>query len=462
MTSRTTRGSAAMIACWGLFVACSAAQAAEITLYEDANFSGAQLTLRGYTPNIAATGFNDRTSSLVVTSGRWELCTDADFKGTCTIVTPGEYPALQAGLNDRISSAREVGSYGDRRGSYLDYGRGSIQLFGQPGCGGRSLQLDADAPSLDRNNFNDRASSVIVTQGTWELCVDANYGGDCRIYGPGRYPDLGYGMAKQLSSARLVRSAGNAPAVISQGVPVAPVVAGARAVLYEERALHGRSLAVSGAVPDLNSASFDRAAHSLYVESGTWVLCREAYFRGGCRTFEPGRYEDLGTLNFLVSSLRPGGPAERAREVPRGVGMELYAEPDFRGEKIGFESDGMDLAQNNFRNRAQSLIVYVGNWELCTDANIKGSCAVFRPGNYPRLGGLNRQVASLRRILASALLATVVFPAHADGFAQRAASKPESEQRVFGHSDTQACGKNVAQAGPHLNFGDEVRRRCFG
>ena len=399
MTSRTTRGSAAMIAGLGLFVACSAAQAAEITLYEHVDFGGAQLTLRGYTPNISVTGFNDRASSLVVTSGRWELCTDADFKGTCTVVTPGEYPALQAGLNDRISSAREVGSYGDRRGSYRDYGRGSIQLYGQPGFAGRMLQLDADAPSLDQNNFNDRASSVIVTQGTWELCVDANYRGDCRIYGPGRYPDLGYGMAKQLSSARLVRAAGNAPAVISQGVPVAPVT-GARAVLYEELGLNGRSLALSGPVPDLSSANFSSAAPSLYVESGTWVVCRDTYFRGGCHSFEPGRYDDVTRYGAdrVISSLRPGGPTERVPEVQRGVGLELFSEPDFRGDKMASVSAEMDLTKSNFNDRAQSLIVYVGNWEVCTDVNIAGSCAVFRPGNYPRLGGLSRQISSLRRI----------------------------------------------------------------
>ncbi|MEO6361664.1 MAG: beta/gamma crystallin-related protein [Caldimonas sp.] len=208
-------------------------------------------------------------------------------------------------------------------------------------------------------------------------------------------------MTKQLSSARLVRGAGSAPAVISQGVPVAPASTGpARAVLYDDKGLHGRSLALAGAVPDLERSSFNDAAVSLYVESGTWVACRDAYFRGGCRSFEPGRYDELAVFGFdrTISSIRPGGGAERAREVPRGVGMELFAEPDFRGEKLGFESDGMDLGQNNFSRRAQSLIVYVGNWEVCTDVGIRGSCAVYRPGNYPRLGGMNRQIASLRRI----------------------------------------------------------------
>ena len=54
-----------------LFV--STVGAAEITLYEDPGFNGGQLTLRGYTPNIGNTGFNDRASSVVVNSGRWEV-----------------------------------------------------------------------------------------------------------------------------------------------------------------------------------------------------------------------------------------------------------------------------------------------------------------------------------------------------------------------------------------------------
>lgn len=397
MTSTRTRGTTALIAGLVLVAASQAAQAAEMTLYEHVNFGGGQLTLRGWTPNIGSTGFNDRTSSIVVVSGRWEVCTDSDFKGGCTTLGPGEYPVL-TGMNDQISSAREVGTNGDRRGSYLDYGRGSIELYVEPGFAGRSLQLDADTPALDRN-FNDRAASVVVTNGTWELCTDANFRGDCRIYGPGRYPDLGYGMAKQLSSARLVRGAATAPAVISQGVPDA-VTTGARAVLYDERGLRGRSLALAGPVADLDRSAFNDSAMSLYVESGTWVVCRDAYFRGGCRSFEPGRYDELAAYGFdhVISSIRPGAAVDFAREVPRGVGMELYAEPDFRGEKLGFETDGMDLAQNNFSGRAQSLIVYAGNWEVCTDVGIRGSCAVYRPGNYARLGGLSGKIASLRRI----------------------------------------------------------------
>jgi len=35
---------------------------------------------------------------------------------------------------------------------------------------------------------------------------------------------------------------------------------------------------------------------------------------------------------------------------------------------------------------------------MCTDWRFGGSCAVFRPGQYPNLGGLAGQISSIRRI----------------------------------------------------------------
>ena len=107
MNSTSTRGMAALIAGWALFAASHAAQAAELTLYENADFGGRQLTLRGWTPNIGVTGFNDRTSSIVVSSGRWEVCTDVAFNGNCAVIGPGNYPNI-GGLGQALSSLRRV------------------------------------------------------------------------------------------------------------------------------------------------------------------------------------------------------------------------------------------------------------------------------------------------------------------------------------------------------------------
>lgn len=395
-----------------------AAQGAEITLYEHDNFGGMQMTLRGYTPNFARTGFNDRVSSLVVTSGRWELCTDAEFKGTCVTFTPGEYPTIDKRLNDRFSSARETGSYGDRRGSYNDYGRGEIELYDRPGFDGRSLRLESDAEALARSGFADRAVSIVVTRGTWELCSDVEYGGSCRSYPPGRYPDLGYGMARQVSSARLLRSASEAPVVVNEGFPPASARIG-RAVLFSEPGLRGTSLSIAGAVPNLERSNFNDVASSLYVESGTWIACRDAYFRGDCRVFGPGRYDDLRAINFaeLISSIRPGPDATSASTPPpppppsvmappplvpappaTAAAIELFSEPGFGGERVRIDRNVGNLERVDFNDRAASAVIGSGVWELCTDARFGGSCAVYRPGRYPRLGGLTREVSSLRRI----------------------------------------------------------------
>lgn len=392
-----------------LLGACSftaAAGAAEITLYEDAGFNGGQLTLRGFTPNISNTGFNDRASSVVVNSGRWEVCTDAEFKGLCVTLTPGEYPTLDPRLNDRISSARELGSNSDNRGSYNNYGRGSLELFGQPDFRGRTLRLDQDAATLRGAGFNDRASSVVVTAGTWQLCSDDGYAGKCRTFTPGRYPDLGYGMAKEVSSVRLIRSARDAPAVISNGVGTGPrgpangLVPG-RIVLYGDEGLNGESVAVSRALIDLNRTGLgDDGAASAYVESGSWMLCTNPNFGGACVVVGPGRYDRLGSVGLRrpIESVRPAAAVAAAASPSNRDGIELFAQPGFNGERLAVDRDVAALERANFNDRAASVIIYAGRWEFCTDAQHRGNCAIFGPGRYPQMGGMTGLLSSVRRV----------------------------------------------------------------
>lgn len=390
---------------FGALLSWGGALAAEITLYEEANFGGEQLTLRGNTPNIGETGFHDHAASVVVGSGRWELCSEPHFKGTCATFTRGEYAALDARFGGNVNSAREIGSYKDQTGSYNDDGRGAIQLFSQPDFRGVSVQLKSDAPALSSAGFNNHAASMIVTSGTWQLCVDPEYGGDCRTYTPGRYGNLGYGMAQQVSSARLVRSASQAPVVVTPGVDrPAPAAQAGRALLYSAPGLAGASLAVAGPMADLGRAGFDGATASLYVESGTWVACSEANYRGHCQSFAPGRYDALASLGLerRISSIRPVADIPVSTPVlpPSAAvdGLMLFSEPEFAGARLGVERDTNNLARREFANRASSAIIYQGTWELCTDEQYGGQCAVYRPGRYPRMGGLTGKVASLRRI----------------------------------------------------------------
>ena len=68
---------------------------------------------------------------------------------------------------------------------------------------------------LDPTGFNDRAASISVRDGTWEVCFDADFQGGCMRLAPGDYPRLDPPFSDSISSLRQVGGAeygGNYPA----------------------------------------------------------------------------------------------------------------------------------------------------------------------------------------------------------------------------------------------------------
>ena len=57
-------------------------------------------------------------------------------------------------------------------------------------------------------------------------------------------------------------------------------------------------------MPNLARSGFNDRASSLRVESGYWIFCSAAEFRGDCRTYGPGEYATLPGLNNVISSGR--------------------------------------------------------------------------------------------------------------------------------------------------------------
>jgi hypothetical protein len=91
-------------------MAFTAQAAAQITLYEYPGFEGRPLTTGTQIDSLADVGFNNRASSIIVTSGRWEVCQSSNFRGQCVYLRPGQYPSLAAlHMDDEISSVRRVG-----------------------------------------------------------------------------------------------------------------------------------------------------------------------------------------------------------------------------------------------------------------------------------------------------------------------------------------------------------------
>ncbi|MED5615653.1 beta/gamma crystallin-related protein [Janthinobacterium sp. P210005] len=217
--------------CAATFLAPLAASAGEITLFEDAGFRGRPVTLRSDAGDLSRMGFNDKTSSIIVRSGTWEVCKDANYRGNCRTLGPGRYDTMP-GMNDAVSSVREVGRPGHGGGDHRPYPprpnrpypeperpypghghggghrpdmNGAVLMFPDAGMRGRPVRLDREVRDLSRYGFNDRAESIVVNYGRWEFCVDANFRGRCVVMGPGSYGRLHHGLDRRISSLRRVR-----------------------------------------------------------------------------------------------------------------------------------------------------------------------------------------------------------------------------------------------------------------
>jgi uncharacterized protein YcfJ len=81
----------------------------QVTFYEGEDFRGDAVTTKKALSDFRRSGLNDSASSVIVDSGRWEVCEDKAFKGRCVVLREGSYDSLKRmGVNNRISSARQL------------------------------------------------------------------------------------------------------------------------------------------------------------------------------------------------------------------------------------------------------------------------------------------------------------------------------------------------------------------
>jgi uncharacterized protein YcfJ len=80
-----------------------------------------------------------------------------------------------------------------------------VSFYEGEGFRGRVFSVNRTIPNLERAGFNDRASSVVVERGRWEVCTDQQFNGRCVVLRPGSYADLSaMGIDNRISSVRAV------------------------------------------------------------------------------------------------------------------------------------------------------------------------------------------------------------------------------------------------------------------
>jgi uncharacterized protein YcfJ len=100
-------------------------------------------------------------------------------------------------------------------------------FYSQEGLRGQPFTVNGTVDNFDGSGFNDRASSVIIQRGRWEVCEHAYFRGRCTVLEPGQYPSLGaIGLNDRVSSVRRVRGnpqyAYASPPVVAEPYPYYP------------------------------------------------------------------------------------------------------------------------------------------------------------------------------------------------------------------------------------------------
>jgi hypothetical protein len=194
-----------------LFGAAASAQnsrsrEAGVTVFAERSYRGAGATFLGETADLRNYQLNDKVSSLAIPSGEvWEVCQDINYGNRCVVFSSSVPDLATIGWNDRISSLRPV------RGGFEGQGWGGIFSF--PGISQRLVMFDrtdyrgasraVTSEALDLGSFfGNRAGSVEILGGTWELCDSAAAHGRCVTLSENA-PDLSHiGLSGRVTSVR--------------------------------------------------------------------------------------------------------------------------------------------------------------------------------------------------------------------------------------------------------------------
>lgn len=203
----------------------------------------------------------------------------------------------------------------------------NITFYEDQGFQGRSFSTKKQVNDMDRFGFNNRASSVTVTQERWEVCEDARFRGPCVVLRPGKYATLAtMGLNNHISSARAIKA--------NQRIEehrYAPAAAPAQVTFYENESFGGRSFSTAQGVDNFTSHGFnDRASSVVVAGDSRWEVCDDSRFNGYCRVLRQGQYPSLTAmgLNNRISSVREISADTRIDD--RRYAPAPIAAPDYR------------------------------------------------------------------------------------------------------------------------------------
>lgn len=255
------------------------AHAAEAVLFSGLDYSGERRAINDEERDLNHLRFNDRAKSIRIKSGTWEVCTDGRFRGRCEVLTHDMRSLYDIGMGTTISSLRPVRdrghhATGPRHGRHGDdryYGHReprAIEFFYGRHYHGDSRVFARAVGNLSAFLFNDRAQSVRIHRGSWQICEHDDFGGTCIIADRDIANLAHYGLAGEVTSFR----------------PLSDVKRHGKGLvqLYGRPGFEGRQTSVNRSRSSLRYLGFNDDAYSLRVFGGKWLACEHADYKGRC------------------------------------------------------------------------------------------------------------------------------------------------------------------------------------
>jgi hypothetical protein len=293
----------------------------------------------------------------------------------------------------------------------------SIRVCENRNMGGRCETFRHGVDDLREWGFANRISSFRIEEGTWLLCTDYGFRGICEEYRRSEMDLNGTRLQDNISSLRPVRGMGGGGG-------------GGRAsiAVYSQPGYRGKSWVFSDDIADLGRVGLNNQVSSIRIYGGRWQICEQQGFRG-CRSIT----NDIPDLNYIgwnnrVSSIREGGGWNDDWGGGRGSGggsgwggsggsggggwggsggsggrgggrgtLTLFEHANYGGMTFEVKDEVADLGPVGFNDRASSIQITGGRWQVCTDSYFKGQCRTISGDVRDMDRGFNDKISSVRR-----------------------------------------------------------------
>tara|TARA_R110001606_G_scaffold29527_4_gene91970 strand:+ start:1863 stop:3452 length:1590 start_codon:yes stop_codon:yes gene_type:complete len=260
----------------------------------------------------------------------------------------------------------------------------ALILFGGENYTGSAVNVFDPIYSLPDIQFNDRARSVAVLSGAWELCEHSDFTGRC-VFLREDVPDLRYyGLEGQVSSVRPIYEYTDA----ENGLMFVRDENGY--IRYADDAQYGYDTYSHGYGATTRVEVYHYGYSPAYRSYGYYDPLAGygpygfGYSRGGYNTYRAYHRER---------------PPLRGHYGARDADATLYVDSNGRGASLGINRGVRDLSRYRFNDNVSSLNIKSGKWEVCEHANFKGRCEII-DASTGKLNGLrlNDNISSIRPV----------------------------------------------------------------